>query len=415
MDTSFLTMIIITPVFGAFIGYFTNWLAIKMLFRPYTKWFIRLPLTSISLPLAFTPGLFPKEQGRLAAKVAQTITHQLLTPNDLRKMTLKLITKENIELGVDKVVDSILKEFQNIGKLHDISKEIAHLISSFLTQSAPGIIEDATTKSPLVRELLGKAFDTMILQLRIPHDTAYSITESFLIHFATPNVIRNWLLSVLTTDNIIKLNQLVQDNTKGGYYILSRIITVKAILDTTKDFLENDPETANETIQEIFIKVKLKDKIATSISNMNFNELPYSTVSLLKSYFVDMITQYLIDNSRLMADKITTDDMINILTDKILGFDTTKVNPLTLLSIKKEISSFIGKYLEKELGNLIEQAIPALGIDNVIQEKVINFSPKRLEEIITDISKKELAGIQVIGGIIGFLIGCLSVTVNLLI
>lgn len=415
MDLSLLTMLIITPVFGAFIGYFTNWLAIKMLFRPYSKWFIRVPFTSTSLPLPFTPGLFPKEQGRLANKVAETITHQLLTPKDLRKMTLKLITIDNIELGVDKVVDSILKEFQNIGKLHDISKEIAHLISSFLTQSAPGIIEDVTTKSPLVREILGKAFDTMILKLRIPEETAYSITDSFLTHFATPNVIRNWLLSVLTTDNIIKLNKLVQENTKGGYFILSRIITVKAILDNIKDFLEHDPETANETIQEIIIKVKLKNKIAYSISNIDFNELPYSTVTLLKGYFVDMLIQYLIENSKQMADKITTDDMINILTDKILSFDTTRVNPLTLITIKKEISSFIGRYLEKELGNLIEQAIPALGIDNVIYEKVLNFSPQRLETIITDISKKELAGIQVIGGIIGFLIGCLSVTINILI
>ncbi|MGD9580178.1 MAG: DUF445 family protein [Vampirovibrionia bacterium] len=415
MNISLITALIVSPVLGAFIGYFTNWLAIKMLFRPYQKWHYNIPFTNKSVPVPFTPGLFPKEQERLAKKVAQTITNQLLTPKDLRKMTIKLITKENIELGVDKVVDSILKEFQNIGKLHDISKEIAQLTSSFMRQSAPGIIEDAANKSPLIKDLLGKAFDTVILELSIPKNTALSISDSFFNQLATPNVIRNWLLSVLTEENIIKVNKLVQDNTKGGYYILSRIITVKAILDNARDFLENDAETANETIHEIIIKVHLKDKVATSIANLKFNELPYSTVNLLRSYFIDMLTNYLINNSKQMADKITTDDMINILTEKILSFDTTKVNPRTLITIKKEISSFIGKYLDNELGNLIEQAIPALGIDNVIQDKVIKFSPQKLEALITNISKKELAGIQVIGGIIGFLIGCLSACINIII
>ena len=59
---------------GAFIGYGTNTLAVEMLFRPFTpkylgKW--RLP---------FTPGLIPKEQGRIAKSLGEVIEKELFAP-----------------------------------------------------------------------------------------------------------------------------------------------------------------------------------------------------------------------------------------------------------------------------------------------------------------------------------------------
>ena len=42
------------PIIGGVIGYCTNWLAIKMLFRPYNEIKIR------GRVLPFTPGIIPK-------------------------------------------------------------------------------------------------------------------------------------------------------------------------------------------------------------------------------------------------------------------------------------------------------------------------------------------------------------------
>ena len=65
------------PLLGALIGCFTNWLAVKMLFRPYYpkkigKW--RLP---------FTPGIIPKRKSALAAAVGKAVGEQLFTKDDL--------------------------------------------------------------------------------------------------------------------------------------------------------------------------------------------------------------------------------------------------------------------------------------------------------------------------------------------
>jgi uncharacterized membrane protein YheB (UPF0754 family) len=400
--------IFLPPILGALIGYFTNWLAIKMLFRPYTRKSINIPSLNIRLDVPFTPGLFPKEQEKLANKVASTVTGQLLTPDDIQNITIKLVTPENIEQAVDAIVDSILKEFQNIRKLRDISEEIAGLVSAFLMQSLPDIIEDSITTSPVAKEFIEKSIDSVILSISIPMNTAYSITNSFFYHIATPNNIRNWILEMLTPENIDELNYLVQHNTRGSFYYISRIITVKSILENTRDFLKNEPESANETIQEAIKELEIKQKLAENISQFRFESLPYSTVSMLKEHLTGIFINYILQNSKQISDRISREDMTRIITDKIVRFDTSKINPKTIVFIKKEIASFINKYLEQELGTLIEKTIPLMGIDYVISDKIARFSPGRLEKLITDISRRELRGIERIGGFIGFIIGCIN-------
>ena len=62
---------------GGIIALSTNWLAIKMLFRPHHAKYI----FGVRVPL--TPGLIPKERARLATKMAQAISQRLLTPDVL--------------------------------------------------------------------------------------------------------------------------------------------------------------------------------------------------------------------------------------------------------------------------------------------------------------------------------------------
>src|SRR3712207_9226813 len=67
------TKILFSAIVGAVIGYITNWLAIKMLFRPHKE----KRIFGIKIP--FTPGLIPKEQGRIAKSVGDAVGNHLLT------------------------------------------------------------------------------------------------------------------------------------------------------------------------------------------------------------------------------------------------------------------------------------------------------------------------------------------------
>lgn len=71
--------LLIPVLVGAIIGYITNWLAIKMLFKPLKEKKI------LGYKLPFTPGLIPKERSRIAKSVGDTIGQHLLSPETIVK------------------------------------------------------------------------------------------------------------------------------------------------------------------------------------------------------------------------------------------------------------------------------------------------------------------------------------------
>jgi len=92
--------ILVPPIIGAIIGYGTNCLAIRMLFRPHRAIYLfgwRLP---------FTPGLIPKEQGRLAKKMANTVGGRLITPEILAR---ELVNSPLLVTGAAEVKAAIRK------------------------------------------------------------------------------------------------------------------------------------------------------------------------------------------------------------------------------------------------------------------------------------------------------------------
>ena len=74
------------PAIGAVIGYCTNYIAVKMLFRPLK------PVKIGNKTLPFTPGIIPKGQG-MARALGQAVGEHLLTKEDFEKMLLSKILK----------------------------------------------------------------------------------------------------------------------------------------------------------------------------------------------------------------------------------------------------------------------------------------------------------------------------------
>ena len=65
------------PLIGAVIGYFTNYIAVKMLFHPHEE----KRLFGKRLP--FTPGVIPKNKPRLAHAIGEAVANVLLTKQDI--------------------------------------------------------------------------------------------------------------------------------------------------------------------------------------------------------------------------------------------------------------------------------------------------------------------------------------------
>lgn len=87
------------PVIGAVIGYCTNYIAVKMLFRPLR------PVKLFGKQLPFTPGIIPKGQARLARAAGQAVGSILLTQEDIREMLLSEQTKQKLREALTAELD----------------------------------------------------------------------------------------------------------------------------------------------------------------------------------------------------------------------------------------------------------------------------------------------------------------------
>lgn len=70
------------PVIGAAIGYFTNYIAVKMMFRPL------YPVKIGSWTIPFTPGIIPRGKGRLAKAIGEAVGKNLLTEESFTETLL---------------------------------------------------------------------------------------------------------------------------------------------------------------------------------------------------------------------------------------------------------------------------------------------------------------------------------------
>lgn len=90
----------VPPVVGGVIGYFTNDLAIKMLFRP------RKPLFLFGWQLPMTPGMIPKNKARLAAGIAAMVSRKLMSVDVLAGALLSDSMVERVRQKVHGLIAS---------------------------------------------------------------------------------------------------------------------------------------------------------------------------------------------------------------------------------------------------------------------------------------------------------------------
>ena len=86
--------ILITLAMSAVIGIFTNYIAVKMLFRPYREKHIG------KLHIPFTPGIMPRRQGALAKALGRMISESLVRTEDLKRALLSDEISHTIAKGV---------------------------------------------------------------------------------------------------------------------------------------------------------------------------------------------------------------------------------------------------------------------------------------------------------------------------
>ncbi|MCI5504707.1 MAG: DUF445 family protein [Eubacterium sp.] len=205
--------LIAMPVIGAIIGYATNWIAVKMLFRPHKE--VRV----MGWKLPFTPGVIPKGQGRLARAVGRAVEEQLLTREVLeeellseekmqkmkemisdwvetqkasektvKKVAEDLISEDSVEDFIDsteeKMTDMIFERIQEMDPGHMIAEKVLEAAKEKLAESMFGMMIGGSMLEPIAKQVEDK-INEYVTEYGRPYVEQVVMQESLKLQEAT--------------------------------------------------------------------------------------------------------------------------------------------------------------------------------------------------------------------------------------
>lgn len=277
--------IIIRPLIGAGIGYITNWIAVKMMFRPLK------PIKIGTFTLPFTPGIIPKNKSRLAESIGTTISKDLLTEEDLKNVLLSDTVKNEIRKNIINYQEKLSEKDSSLKDL------ICFYIEKENYDRAISNIE-----SFLSNKIYNAALDA---------DLANLISNQ--IEFAAKEKLKGSMLGMLGGNAIIssfipsiseKINEYI---TTSGKELISNSVNKEINNFSSTSLVEMSAKISDSEIDWVEILIKIYEKVITSqISNL-----------------------------------LNCINISQIVTDKINNMDTLELEKLILLIMKKELNALV--------------------------------------------------------------------------
>jgi uncharacterized membrane protein YheB (UPF0754 family) len=394
--------IIVPPIAGAVIGYFTNDIAIQMLFRPYKA----IYLGKAQLP--FTPGLIPRNQPRLAKRVADTIMGSLLTPEELQRLAKKLLETERVESALTWLLNLALKQIRS-DKEQKTAKILANVLRDLFSESLPRLLKVFSRREDFLESQINQIFEKILLDFQFSEVQSRQFVDWLLESILPTDVIRLALIDFLTDRNIQVIDEGFREKTSGTYWVVANLFGVRNTLIRLRSFCLEEKEVVNTRLKELMLSLEVRGRLRNWLHRFSLQNLPLSTVNQLRKTTGDAVRAYIRDSGAdFLQDFGQSIDWDNLAIIIINRLQVSSAFTGSLGVISQELAAILERYLEEDLEKIVRQAIPILSIDQMIIARITGTSPQELEAAIQGIVKSELQAIVNLGGVLGFLIGLLQ-------
>ncbi len=418
--------ILTLPVIGAFIGYFTNYVAIKMLFYPKKPYFV------LNFRIPFTPGLIPKKRGEIIDKISSVVAEKVINKNELiryiyskknRKFLYRytqdilddLLNRKLSDLSVpykkiekilneqfEKIIDTVLRK--NLSQFNidfdyitynaflfiDKKKKIKEFISEELMTSIHQNIETLSIQS--LSNLSEGLDDPKIKEL-----IRNKITESLNDYIDESNI--------LTASFISMIAPLIEENEKITDIIVAKL---KQIL-MDKKVQKKVKDSIKESIDKQILELSLEEFLI-KFTNRNLDNIRMSISKKLKDIFEQLSLK-----ERIVGEIINTLDKKG-LTRKTVAFIRLNLTRITFRDVIKFTKPAFEKKMSRFLVNNLliiirnqSQRIFDFDIAANARKRLESLDIGQIEDIVLNISKEQFKYINLFGGILGFLIGIIEV------
>lgn len=261
------------PIIGALIGYFTNYIAVKMLFYPKKEikiWGRKVP---------FTPGAIPKGQPRLAKAIGNIVTTTLISEEDITK---KMLSEETEKVVADKVIqllsENIRDDAVNILSSEEKYNAIKGSVSEQISEQIVAALKNIEIGRIVVRE------GEQIIKEKVE--------GTMLKMFLTDELISSFIQPMES-----EITKLVDE--RGKEYITPVILSKlrdmeqQSLLDVCREvgIEENELRTMiislyhkmiENTLPDLIKQLNLQKLIEDKVNGMNIDELEQLVLSIMK-------------------------------------------------------------------------------------------------------------------------------------
>jgi uncharacterized membrane protein YheB (UPF0754 family) len=402
MNWSSLWLLVAPPVIGGVIGYFTNDIAIKMLFRPYR------PLYLCKWRLPFTPGLIPANQERLAKRVSDTIMGSLLTPDELQNLARRLLQTERTQAAIKWLLELALDQVQSRAQAR--TAQIAgSILKDLFGKSLPRLIRVWARREDFLASQFNQIFDQVLVDFAFSEEQADQIATWILTGVLPPDKVRQLLIEFLTDRNIQVIDTIFRERTSGTYWVVANLFGVRNALSRLRAFCLDEREVSDARIAELITALQIKKRLKDWLQQTSLQNLPVSTVRQVRQNLRESVRGYVQSLGPEFLQGLSTSVNWEMLATQLLNrLQNSDVINQSLEPVSEELALILERYLERDLESLITQVIPILNIDQVIIDRVRGTSARELELAVQGIVRSELQAIVNLGGILGFVIGSLQ-------
>jgi uncharacterized membrane protein YheB (UPF0754 family) len=264
--------LLLHPLVGSVIGYITNWIAVKMLFKPSKAIYIG------KYKLPFTPGIIPRNQNRLAIGISNTIANSLLNEDVLKENLLSDDIKDQINESIENFLNS---EETTPVSLIDLINKTEH--SDTLNQTVVNLVNTITTS---ILTTIKEANLSSVISTEIEKSVDDYMEKNVLTRLA-----KKPILSSLNENLEPQINNYIETN---GEKLIHDMVEkeITKYLNTSsldlKDFIRNSNIDINSIILSIYSSI-ISSKLSSILDTINITKVVENKINSMDSKEIEVL------------------------------------------------------------------------------------------------------------------------------
>jgi uncharacterized membrane protein YheB (UPF0754 family) len=369
---------------SALVGYWTNYFAIKMLFKPKEK------------TLLGFQGVVPANKNRIALDLGRVVKEKFFHTEDI---IAYIEEKELIKKFFGKTKDIVDEKLKDRG----IKKKIIAWINEKFNTYSPKLYIFLAEKSEfLIRRYFSKSFS--------PEKVI-----RFLADYLETNIENGTIDLDKLTDSVVNfVKRNIPQIADYLYKVLEKEIEessfIKKIVLRIGTFIfDVNPETVKDKVKKAVHEKEFREKVYRILVQVTSDLRDYlnrEEVSIELSKHIKTLQEFINTTAK--------DNLVPALLTRINDFLSRDESWEKIENIFDSIIDFSSRELEKitsskEFSEFVKTKIPDLlekfDVESLVVERAQKFDTEQVEEVVLRVSGDQLSYIEILGGIIGAVAG----------